>query len=172
MIARSLATLLLSGGAYILIAGAATVPQAPIGSVAEAGVCTDRINESVPEIPRHCINLNMSNSDADNPEIVVNKDATCDLGIEMPGVPNVFDGDYAGPDSCEILQGVTGAAISEAKRRYSEESNDLIDRVRSESGEELEDATGGRLGVGAGGDVDVDASEQIVDEINRRNDAD
>lgn len=63
-------------------------------------------------IPTTCAGLNTSASVEGNPFIYVNPEASCDLGLELPGLPSLGL-DIGSLNFCEIAQSLTGDLVNE-----------------------------------------------------------
>jgi hypothetical protein len=91
---------------------------------------TARINNRVNDlVPNVCAQLNTENTLADNPHRYENPQATCDLGLSLPGLPT-FDGfgfDAKGVDACGVVQNIIGDRIKSVSGKYDEASKAISD---------------------------------------------
>lgn len=84
-----------------------------------------------------------------SPYVYKNPDAGCDLGLSMPGLPNIGFG-LEGIDSCKILKAVTGDLVKSVNKGLRDSVDSAVKGV-----------TGGKSDL----DYDVDLGKIALDEI-------
>lgn len=85
----------------------------------------DRINNLVPDV---CAQLDKDIDFENNPHRYENPQSTCDLGLELPGLPS-FDGfefDVNAPDACSVVKNIVGDSVQEMTGEYMK-AYDAID---------------------------------------------
>ncbi len=81
-----------------------------------------------------CRNVTSTPNLDKNPYIYKNPDATCDLGLSLPGLPSFGSGGNF--DACAIVKAVTGPMVREVNRAMQEE----VDQAIAVAGKEKIDA--------------------------------
>jgi len=108
-----------------------------------------------------CDQLDLEMSLDDNPFVYTNPDAGCDLGLSMPGLPNMGLG-LGSIDSCKLLQSVTGDMVDSINEQLQGAVDGALDSVGGDLeyevdlGEMAEDVVGEDVGSGQSTDVDID----------------
>lgn len=76
-----------------------------------------------------CAGLDMEPSLENNPYLYVSPDTKCDLGLQMPGLPD-FGLSLGSIDACSIVKAVTGPVVREANKEMRDivkQGTDMID---------------------------------------------
>lgn len=94
-----------------------------------------------------CNQLDLSLNIETSPFIYTDPEASCDLGFQMPGLPD-FNLGFQGLDSCKLLKSVTGELVNQVNK----EMRDVVNGGLKSVG--LED-----------GDLDLDFGDLVIDEI-------
>lgn len=79
-------------------------------------------------IPGVCSQLDTENKYEESEYMWVNPDASCDLGLSMPGLPNIGFG-LGGFDSCKILKAVTGDMVKAVNKEMKDAVTDAINEI-------------------------------------------
>ncbi len=85
-------------------------------------------NYFVVAIPGVCNQLDITNKGEESPYMWVNPDASCDLGLSMPGLPNIGFG-LDGFDSCKILKAVTGDMVKQVNSEMKDAVSEAIQEI-------------------------------------------
>jgi len=80
-----------------------------------------------------CEQLDLSLDLDNNPFIYTNPDAGCDLGLSMPGLPNLGSIGLGGLDSCKILQSITGDMVDEVNAAMQNSVNEALSGVTEDA---------------------------------------
>lgn len=94
--------------------------------------------------------LDMTVNIETSPFIYYNKDAGCDLGFSMPGLPDIGFG-LDGIDACQVLKAVTGDMV----KAVNDQMQDAVDGA-------INDITGGDDDL----DFNIDLGDMALEEIN------
>lgn len=94
-----------------------------VGSL--AGTCDSSRNvtlkQRMDEIKRDtCNEMDTSVSVENSPYLYKSPDSGCDLGLSLPGLPNLGSLGLDGIDSCRILKSVTGDFVKEVNRELQD----------------------------------------------------
>lgn len=109
--------------------------------------------------------VDFSNSIEDNPFAYKSPDVSCDLGLQMPGLPSFGLGSF-NLDSCSLLKMVTGDMVDAANDAMRDQVDSIVfqgveainDRLGTDEGQGL-DYSGGDITVGGG--LENDARDAI-----------
>lgn len=85
-----------------------------------------------------CSNLNTTNNPEDNPYIYLDPNSKCDLGLQLPGLPD-FGLDIDSISGCEVAQMVTSESVRDLNNSANDAVNDVEGEYEYDPGEELED---------------------------------
>ena len=108
-----------------------------------------------------CEQIDLTNNIEDNPYAFKSEDVTCDLGLEMPGLPS-FGGLKFDLDSCSLLKMVTGDMVDAANTAMRDKVDGIVfdgveginETLGLDSSQGL-NYSGGKIGVGEGLEDDV-----------------
>lgn len=97
-------------------------------SYACSGRFSDDIDNNIDNmVPNVCAQLDTSTTLDNNPHAYTNPQATCDLNLDLPGLPS-FDGfgfSMDTPDACGIVNKIIGDSVTGAVSKYEDFSNQL-----------------------------------------------
>jgi hypothetical protein len=125
----------------ILIASTSAVSA---DSSDENGVINSNYNNIKQQV---CNQLDLTLNIESSPFIYTDPEASCDLGFQMPGLPD-FNLGFQGLDSCKLLQSVTGELVNQVNQEMRDVVNDGLESVGLEDGE-----------------LDIDFGDLVIDEI-------
>lgn len=97
-----------------------------------------------------CEQLDLNVNVKAGPFFYTDPNASCDLGFQMPGLPD-FNLGFDGLDSCKLLKAVTG---------------ELVDKLNSQVKDALDKGLEG-AGVEDGTDIDIDFGDIVIDEVGK-----
>lgn len=89
------------------------------------------------KIANVCSQVDLENRPEESDKYYKNPDQECDLGLSMPGLPNIGFG-LDGFDSCEMLKAVTGPMVKEANKEMKLIVKDAVDAVGGETEIEID----------------------------------
>lgn len=92
-------------------------------------------NTQTLEIEVSCNGLDTSNDMDDNPFIYINLEASCDLDLDLPGLPSMFDGLLGGDfdvNLCSAFQSVTDELVDSINDELDDAMNRAMDDVASQ----------------------------------------
>lgn len=92
---------------------------------------------------------------AANPFIYVNPDQACDLGLQMPGLPD-FGFGLSGIDSCSVLKAVTGDMVHEVNKKTQGAIDDSFKDITNEVD-----------GVLPGDGFEFDLEDVVIDKVKK-----
>lgn len=95
-----------------------------------------------------CNQLDLSVNIEASPFLYTDPEASCDLGFQMPGLPD-FNLGFDGIDSCSLLKAVTG---------------ELVNQINTEMRDAVTGAIDG-VGLDSGGDIDIDFGDIVINEV-------
>jgi hypothetical protein len=147
---KNIITAILAASAMTSGLSNAAVP--PVAEVSLSRGCTGEFKRKIDDyfvvaIPGVCSQLDTENKYEDSPYMWINPDASCDLGLSMPGLPNIGFG-LDGFDSCKILKAVTGDMVE----KVNQEMRGAVD-------EALQEITDGKT------QFDLDLTDIAIGEI-------
>lgn len=121
-----------------------------VSSLSMAGSCKsmeDKINQVFgPRAGDVCLDINTEPTLENNPYLYVSPDTQCDLGLQLPGLPD-FGISLGGINACAIIQAVTGPMVDEVNKEMAQAVRDGV-KVIDDMSEEA-------IGQGASGGIDA-----------------
>lgn len=109
---------------------------------------TSQVNENYKNIKEQvCNQLDLTVNIQTSPFLYTDPEASCDLGFQMPGLPD-FNIGFDGLDSCKLLQSITGELVNQVNQEMRDAVNGGLEAVG------LED-----------GDLEIDFGDLVIDEI-------
>ncbi len=121
-------------------------------SVAFAGSCKtiqDKFNEVYGSVMQdRCVNLDLETSLDNNPFIYTNPDAGCDLGLQLPGLPD-FGISSGGINACSIAKAVTGPMVDKVNSAMRDQVNQAVGAIDAASVDAIGTQASGGIDVGS-----------------------
>jgi hypothetical protein len=131
------------------VANAADAKVAPRKSVCYSDFSEKVKKAQTIKIANVCSQVDLENRPEESDKYYKNKDQECDLGLSMPGLPNIGFG-LDGFDSCAILKAVTGPMVKAANKEMKLIVQDAVDAVGGDT------------------DIEIDLTDIAVDDINEQ----
>lgn len=124
--------------------------SASLSATAYAGSCKsiqDKFNQVYGSVVQnHCVNLDLGTSLDNNPFIYTNPDAGCDLGLQLPGLPD-FGISAGGINACSIAKAITGPMVDKVNQAMRAQVNSVVSSI--------DEASVNAIGTQASGGIDV-----------------
>lgn len=121
-----------------------------MSNVAYAGSCSAAKNpaaeKAVAERKKNICQNSDNRVTLDNsPYVYENPDQGCDLGLSLPGLPNLGSVGLDGIDSCRILKSITGDFVKEVNRGLQDQVDEATAGVENDYQYSVEDEVDRRV---------------------------
>jgi hypothetical protein len=122
--------------ALISLCGALTLFNAEPASAGACQTYIDKANAVFGNlIQDSCIGINTDASLTNNPFVYVNSDGGCDIGLQMPGLPDFGSITGGGINACSIVKAVTGSMVDTVNSSIRGAMNDTVNGINNKSQE-------------------------------------
>ncbi|MDT8924988.1 hypothetical protein RBE51_19555 [Pseudomonas taiwanensis] len=120
--------------ALISLCGALTLFNAEPASAGACQTYIDKANAVFGNLIKDsCVGINTDASLTNNPFVYVNADGGCDLGLQLPGLPDFGSITGGGINACSIVKAVTGSMVDTVNSSIRGAMNDTVNGINSKS---------------------------------------
>lgn len=117
----------------IMTALIASLAMPLFSATAEAGSCRNAINNASQKIfgsalKTACVGVDTGLKE-NSPFIYVNPDGGCDMGLQLPGLPDFGASFGKGFDMCAMAKTVLGPMVGQVNNRLQEEMNQAVGEI-------------------------------------------